>query len=326
MKRREFVMLLGGASLILARANAGQDTDATRRITVLQEIDEADADAGRRVAAFEHALNHAVGVDRPTIQIKYYWGVGNDENLISQAVGLSPDIILTAGTSVLKATVSATRSIPIIFVLVSDPVGLGFVKSLAHPGGNVTGFTTFEPAMGGKWLSLLKDAAPKVSQVRLLFNPTTAPIAEVLSEALALAAPGIGLIFAKAPVQNDVEIEATIVAMARDGGGMIVAPDVFTYIRREKIVAIANEQRLPAIYPFRAFVERGGLISYGVDHLAPFDQAAVYVDRILKGANPGDLPVQGPTKFDLVCNLKTAKLLGLSLPPLLLAQANELIE
>jgi putative ABC transport system substrate-binding protein len=330
MRRRDFIMLLGGAAMISSRASAGQDTEPTRHITVLQELDETDPDAGRRVAAFEQALEHLGWINGRNVNIKYHWGVGNDDrsrNLISQAVGLAPDVIFTAATSVFKATASATKSIPIIFVLVSDPVGLGFVKSLAHPGGNATGFTAFEPAMGGKWLSLLKDAAPQVSHVRLLFNPATAPIGEVLSQALAIAAPGFGLIFAKAPVHDEAEMEAAIVATAAGaGGGMIVAPDAFTYVRRDKIVAIANGQRLPAIYPFRGFVESGGLISYGVDLLAPFDQAALYVDRILKGANPGDLPVQGPTKFDLVCNLKTAKALGLSLPPLLLAQANELIE
>jgi putative ABC transport system substrate-binding protein len=330
MRRREFIAALGGATMSWPRHAAGQQTDPARRIAVLQELDSTDPEADRRVAAFERALESLGWINGHNIRIDYRWDAGDPQRSRSSAlevISLAPELILTAASSVLKAVASETKSIPIVFVLVADPVGLGFVASLAHPGRNVTGFAGFEPAMGGKWLSLLKEAAPNVSHVRFLFNPVTAPFGESLLGALAAAAPTLALKVIAATVHDEAEIERAVIAAATEsGGGMIVAPDAFTYVRRQEVVALAAQHRLPTIYPFRGFVESGGLISYGIDLLAPFEQAAVYVDRILKGVKPAYLPVQGPIKFDLVVNLKTAKALGLDIPATLLARADEVID
>ena len=330
MNRRRLLGAL--ASLAAARPDAvsAQTAERPRRIVALQELAPDDAEAQRRVAALERALAKFGWVNGRNLAIEYRWGAGDPRrihDLALQTVGSAPDLIFTAATSVLQEVAPATRSIPIVFVLVSDPVGLGFVESLAHPGGNVTGFAVFEPEIGGKWLELLKQMAQGIARVSFLFNPATAPIGESLSRALVAAAPRFALTAAAAPVHDEREIDAAITATASTpGGSLVIAPDTFTYIHRDSIVASAARHRLPAIYPFRDFVTAGGLMSYGVDLLAPFSQAAAYLDRILRGASPATLPVQDPTEFDLVVNLSSARALGLAVPPTLLARADEVIE
>jgi putative tryptophan/tyrosine transport system substrate-binding protein len=259
------------------------------------------------------------------IQIDYRFAAGDPERVRPSAmelVGLAPDVILANGRAILSALRRETGSIPIVFVLVPDPVGDGFVVSLARPGGNLTGITNFEFAMGGKWVELLKEMAPHLSQVALVFNPETAPYARYFLQSVALGAEAT-----LEPVRNNPEIERTFDMFAgKSNVGVIIVPDLFTSGHCELIVAQAARHRLPTIYPFRFFVANGGLLSYGVDTPDLFRRSASYVDRILKGEKPADLPVQAPTKFELVINLKTAKALGLEVPPSLLARADEVIE
>jgi ABC-type uncharacterized transport system substrate-binding protein len=347
MRRRDFLKVIGGAAatwplkrraflhlaafaLAWPGVSLAQQADRVRRIAVVMEIDADDPVAQRRTQTLVHALTQLGWMEGRNLRIDYRWGAGNPgriHNLVSEAIGSAPEVIFTAGTAVLQEVVPATKSIPVVFVLVSDPVALGFVESLAHPGGNVTGFAVFEPDIGGKWLSLLKETTPAVTQASFLFNPVTAPIGRSLSRALVADAAGFGMTATAAPVTTEAEIEAAIVAAAKEpGGAVVIAPDAFTYVHRDEIVALVARHRLPAIYPSRDFVKAGGLMSYGVDLLAPFGQAALYLDRILKGVKPADLPVQDPTKFDFVVNLKTAADLGLVIAPSLLARADEVIE
>jgi putative ABC transport system substrate-binding protein len=329
MRRRAAINLLAPGLLLWPIAGFGQESDRIKRIVVLQELESSDPESQRRIALFERALEALGWKKGRNLQVEYYWGGGDLKRTRSEtikAIRSSPDVIFTAGTSVIEVVAPETKSISVVFVLVSDPVALGFVSSLAHPGGNVTGFSVFEPGIGGKWLQLLKEAVPKVTQVTFLYNPATAPIGTSLVRELSTIGPTFGLNATAAPVHDSKEIEHAIATMASQSAGLIVAPDTFTYIHRDEIIALTSRYRLPAIYPFRDFVQSGGLLSYGVDLLAPFEQAPTYIDRILKGAKPAELPVQNPTKFELLINLGAAKKLGLALPHSLLQRADEVIE
>ena len=249
------------------------------------------------------------------------------QQFAKELVALQPDLILSQNTPTTAALLQQTRTIPIVFALVADPVGSGFVASFPRPGGNVTGFITMEPTMAGKWLELLKEIAPRVNRVAFLFNPATAPYAEYYLNPFKAAAASFAVEAIAAPVRDTSELESVIAAQAREpNGGLIVMPDTFMNAHRAEITSLAARYRLPAVYPFRFFAEVGGLLSYGNDQIDNFRRAATYADRILKGAKPSELPVQAPVKFELVINLKTAKALGLDVPSHLQQRADEVIE
>jgi putative tryptophan/tyrosine transport system substrate-binding protein len=329
MRRRDFVALLGGAVAwpLAARAQQGE---RTRRIGVLVPFPESDREAQARVAAFREGLQKLGWTEGRNIWIDTRWAALDAEAMqrfAKELVGLQPDLILSQSTPNTAALLQQTRTIPIVFVQVTDPVGSGFVASIARPGGNVTGFVTMEQTVAGKWLELLKDIAPRVNRVALLFNPVTAPLAEIYLNSFKAAAASFAVEAIGAPIRSTSELEPVISAQAREpNGGLIVMPDIFMTGHRSEITLLAARYRLPAVYPFRYFTEIGGLLSYGND---PFDlvrRAATYADRILKGEKPSELPVQAPVKFELVINLKTAKSLGLDVPPLLQQRADEIIE
>jgi putative tryptophan/tyrosine transport system substrate-binding protein len=329
MKRREFITLLGGAAGWPLAAGA-QQQERMRRIGVLVPFPESDPEAHARVAAFREGLQKLGWTENRNIRIDTRWAALDAEAMqqfAKELVGLQPDLILSQNTPNTAALLQQTRTIPIVFVQVTDPVGSGFVASIPRPGGNVTGFITTEPTMAGKWLELLKEIAPRVNRVASLFNPATATFAEIYLNSFKAAAASFAVEAIGAPVRSTSELELVIAAQAREpNGGLIVMPDIFTASHRSEITLLAARYRLPAVYPFRYFTEIGGLLSYGND---PFDlvrRAATYADRILKGEKPSELPVQAPVKFELAINLKTARALGLEVPPTLLARADEVIE
>jgi len=289
-----------------------------------------DPEAQARVAALQQGLKDLGWLEGRNLSIDFSWGTGEREEmraLARELIDLKPDLIVGVTTPAVTALVQETRTIPILFVNIVDPVGRGFVSNMARPGGNVTGFLNFEFSMGGKWLETLKRIAPAIRRVALLFNPHTAPYASSFMGVAKAAAPSFGVEPIAAGVHDDGELKRTVADFgAKPAGGLIILPDAFTANHRDLIIALAARFRLPAIYPLRVFATSGGLISDGGDSIDIFRRAASYVDRILKGANPSDLPVQAPTKFELVINLKTAKALGLDVPPMLLARADEVIE
>jgi ABC-type uncharacterized transport system substrate-binding protein len=300
-----------------------------QRIGVLQVFNESDREVQRRVAVFVQGLQKLGWREGGNLVIDYRSGAGNSERIrldAAELVGLKPDVIWTSGGLGLLSLKRATHSIPIVFTTVYDPVGSGYVASLARPGGNITGFTLGEFSIGGKMLEVLKELVPQVSRVAVILNLEQPPHV-AMWRAIEAVAPSFGVSLTATDVPDPAEIERAIEAFAREpNGGLIVLPGPITIIHHELIIALAARHRLPAAYPFRFFVTSGGLVSYGAD---PFDQsrqAAAYVDRILKGAKPEDLPIQQPTKFEFVINLKTAKALGLTVPPALLTQADEVIE
>ena len=330
MKRREFITLAASAAIWPLTAR-GQQADRLHRIAVLMNFSESDPEAQARVAAFEQTLKQIGWRDGHNIRIDYRWTAGNLVQArvrAAELVRLSPAVIVTNSTPAVAAVRQETGTIPIVFVQVTDPVGAGFVTSLARPGGNVTGFVTIsEFSMGGKWIEMLREIDPRVARVAFIFNPRTAPYAEHFLSAVNAVPLSFGVEILPSPVLDAAEIERAIDTIAREpNGGLVVLPDAFTASHRDLIIALVARDRLPAIYPFRYFVTRGGLMSYGYDTVDLYRQAASYVDRILKGEKPADLPVQAPTKFALVINLKTAKALGLEIPPTLLARADEVIE
>ena len=307
-----------------------QRAEKTRRIVMLTGIAEADPEGQARVAALQEGLRDLGWIAGQNLLIEYRWGTGDEGRMAAlskEAVEPQPDLIIGATTPVITALLQQTRTIPIVFVQVTDPLGRGFIANRARPGGNITGFTNFEFTMGGKWLETLKQVAPAVRRVALLFNPKTAPSPGSFVEVVQTAAAVFAIEALATPVHDERELEHSLATFAaKPGGGLIVLPDVFTTGHRQLIVALAARHRLPAVYPFRYFAESGGLTSDGVDTSDVFRRCAAYVDRILKGAKPGELPVQAPVKFELVINLKTAKALGLEIPPTLLARADEVIE
>ena len=329
IRRREFITLSGGAAAwpLAARAQQGE---RMRRIGLLSFYAENDAEGPRYIAKFLQALQQLGWMDGRNVQIDYRWaGADRDrfQRYATELVGLKPDLIVGQSTPAVAALLRATRVIPIVFVNVSDPVGSGFIESLPRPGSNITGFSNFEPAMGGKWVELLKEIAPHVTRIALMSNPATSPHARGYLPSIETAAQSLGLQPITTPVHDTTEIERAIAALGHGpGNGLIMLSDGFTLAHRDLIVRLAEQYRVPVVYPFREFPKSGGLLSYGVDMASQFGQAAPYVDRILKGAKPGDLPVQAPTKFELIVNLKTAKALGLDVPDAVLSIADEVIE
>jgi putative tryptophan/tyrosine transport system substrate-binding protein len=329
VRRREFIALVGGAAAawpLVARAQ--HPAEGMRRIGVLMVIAQSDPEAQPRVEAFEQGLRELGWISGHNIQIDYRWGAGDADRIRAHAaelVQLTPDAIFAVSTAAVAPLRQATRTVPIVFAMVADPVGQGFVESLARPGGNATGFTLFEFSIAGKWLGLLKDVAPRATRVALLFNPETAPYAGMFLNSLEAVAPTFGVEPIAAPARNAADIQHAIETLASHGL-LMVLPDVFNTEHRDLIIATAARHNSPAVYPYRYFAVSGGLMSYGIEPLDTHRRAASYVDRILRGAKPADLPVQQPAKFELVVNLKTAKALGLDVPPSLLARADEVIE
>jgi putative ABC transport system substrate-binding protein len=332
MRRRQIIGgLLGGVAVAAwPRVAHAQQSDGTRRIGVLMGYVESDPEARSRLAAFTHGLQVLQWSEGRNLRIDTRWAAGDLNRmpaLARELVTLQPEVILSNTTPVTAALHRETRTIPIVFVVVSDPVGSGFVENLARPGGNVTGFINLESSMVEKWLELLKEIAPSVTRVAVMFNPQTAPYAEFYLRPLEAAAPSIGVKPFTAPVQSEADIEGLITGLGRElGVGLIVMTDSYMFIHRKPIISLAARNRVPTIYFSGHLSAEGGLIAYGPDTNDLFRRAAAYVDRILRGANPADLPVQQPTKFELVINLKTAQALGLELPPSLLARADEVIE
>ena len=326
MRRREFITLIGGAVTTWPLTARAQQM---RRIGVLLAFPESDLEGQSRVAAFQTSLQELGWIVGRNLQIDYRWSAGAaDENrkYAAEIVALAPDAILAAGGQVVAPLLQATRSIPIVFTQTADPVGAGFVDSLAHPGGNATGFTNFEFGMSGKWLELLKQAAPNVKRVGVIRDPAQSSGTGQFG-AIQSVAPSFGVELSPIGLRDAGEIERAITAFAKEAnGGLIVTAGALVVVHRDLLIRLAAQQRLPTVYPFRIFAAGGGLISYGPDTIDPHRRAATYIDRILKGEKPADLPVQGPTKYELVINLKTAKTLGSAMPPDLLARADEVIE
>jgi putative ABC transport system substrate-binding protein len=320
---------MGGAAAwpLVARAQQGE---RVRRIGVLMAYAESDREAQTVVAAFRDGLQKVGWTEGHNIRIDTRWAAEVKElmqQFAKELVALQPDVILSQTTPTTAALLQQTRTIPIVFATVADPVGSGFVASFPQPGGNVTGFNVSEPTLAGKFLELLKEIAPRVARVAMLFNPSTAPYAEFYLNPFKAAAASLGVEAITAPVHDRSELEAIVAAQARTtNSGLTVMPDGFMNVHRAEITSLAARYRLPAVYPYRFFVELGGLLSYGPDQTDNFRRAATYVDRILKGAKPSELPVQAPVKFEMTINLKTAKTLGLDVPLHLQQRADEVIE
>jgi len=328
VKRRDFITLLGGAAAWAIAARA-QQPDRMRRIVVLSGIAH-DQEAEARIASFVKGLAELGWLEGRNVRIEYRWAAGDAERARTYAVevlGFGPDVILANSTTVVAALQRETRTVPIVFVLGLDPVESGFVSGLARPGGNITGFTTFEPEMGGKWLEVLKEIAPRVLRVGVMFNPQTQPAHATFLRSIEAAAPSFAVEPIAAPVHSATEIEGAMATLGRNtGGSFIVIPDAFTSTNVDPIVASSARHGLPTLYPFPFFARKGGLVSYGIDATDLFRRSASYVDRVLRGTRPGELPVQTANKFELVINLNTAKALGLEVPATLLARADEVIE
>jgi ABC-type uncharacterized transport system substrate-binding protein len=329
MRRREVIALLGGAAAAWPLAARAQQPDRMRRIGVFSALHADDPEWQARLAAFHQGLQELGWIVGRNIRIEYRLGPGDGEYLRRRAAELvapAPDAIVVNGATPLVPLLPASRSVPIVFVNVSDPVGAGFVASLARPGGNATGFTQFEYGMSGKWLELLKQIAPGLKRAAVLRDPAI-PTGIAQLAVLFSAAPSLGMVVSPLAVRDPGDIERDVAAFASgSNGGLILTASAAGLRHRELIIGLAARHRLPGIYPYRVFVADGGLMSYGIDTIDGYRRAAGYVDRILKGEKPADLPVQQPTKFELAINLKTAKSLGLTVPPTLLATADEVIE
>jgi ABC-type uncharacterized transport system substrate-binding protein len=330
MKRRKFIALFGGAAAAWPLAARAQQTERVRRIGVLMFSAESDQEGVSSVAAFREELRNLGWMEGRNSEIDIRWAAADVElmkRFAKELVALQPDLILTSSTAATAVMLQQTHTIPIIFVLVADPVGSGFVASLPRPGGNATGFTPIVGSLGGKWVELLKEIAPRVVRVTLLFNPPTAPFVEGYLNPFKTAAASVGAEAIVAPVNDMSGVESFVTTEAREpSSGLVVIPDAFTVSHRAEITALAARYHVPAVYWSRSFAEVGGLISYGPYIVDEYRRAASYADRILKGSKPSELPVQAPVKFELVINLKTAKALGLDVPPSLLARADEVIE
>jgi putative tryptophan/tyrosine transport system substrate-binding protein len=328
--RREFIAVLGGAPVVWPFAAGAQQLEGVRRIGVLMGFAESDREGQAFVAAFREGLQKLGWVEGRNIRIEYRWTALDREliqRFVKELVAQQPDLILTQSTPATAELMQQTRTIPIVFALVADPIGSGFVASFPHPGGNITGFVTMEPTLAGKWLELLKEIAPPVGRVAMLFNPATAPYAQYWLNPFKTAAASFAVQAIVAPVHDTSELDSVVAALAHEpSGGLIVMPDTFTTEHRSEITSLAARYRLPAVYPYRVFAEFGGLLSYGDDLTDNFRRAASYVDRILKGEKPAELPVQAPTKFELTINLKAAKELGIAVPPSMIARADQVLD
>ena len=329
--RRTFLATIVASLASRPLAAQAQPRDGMRRLGVLMGQPASDPEVQARAAALVQGLGALNWREGGNLRIDWRWAGGDPalfERYAAELVALGPEVLLAGSSSpAVKALRQQTSTIPIVFVSVIDPVGQGFVESLARPGGTITGFSLYDPPMAGKWLGMLTQIAPPVAHVAVLYNPATAPYAALMLRAIEEAAPSLAVAVRAAPVNDASEIEARMAGLTHEErGGLLVLPGNFTFVHREAIVAIAARHRLPAIYPFRFFTAAGGLMSYGIEQEDLFRRAADYVDRILKGAKPADLPIQNPTRFELVINLKTAKALGVTIPPSLLAGADEVIE
>jgi len=330
MQRRNFIRLLGGAAVAWPLAARAQQSDRVRRIGVLLAATADDPDYQARIAAFQQGLQQLGWSDGRNVHIDTRWATTKADDIrrhAAELAALAPDVILAGtGTATVAPLLQVTRTVPIVFAVVIDPVGAGFVDSLARPGGNATGFTVFEYGMSGKWLELLKQIAPAVTRAAVLRDPT---IASGIGQfaAVQAVAPSLGVDLSAVDVRDAGEIERAVTAFARSSnGGLIVTASALATYHRDLLIALAARLQLPAVYPYRFFVTVGGLISYGPNFVEQYRQAAGYVDRILKGEKPAELPVQGATKYELAINLKTAKGIGLTVPPAVLARAGEVIE
>jgi putative ABC transport system substrate-binding protein len=325
MMRREFIGLVGGAAAWPVAARAQQTPMPLIGVLFLNAREHPMTAAS--VAAFTKVLSEFGWTDGKNVRIEYRWAASDNERiqvLARELVSLQPNLMVGQGTAVIAALARETKAIPIVFISVADPIRSGLVESLSHPGGNVTGFANFEPSLAGKWIELLRDVAPRLKRASYMFY-----LNQIAQQPLELAARSHGIELIAAPTRNEADIERVIAGLAGDPTtGLIVAGDPFFGSQRnlDLVTSLATLHRVPAIYAFRLFVEGGGLISYGNDLLDQFRQAPIYIDRILKGAKPADLPVQMPTKFEMIVNLKTAKAMGIEIPPTLLARADEVIE
>lgn len=328
MKRREFISLLGGAVVVWPIAARAQQSERVRQIGLLMAYTESDREGQADVAAFREGLQKLGWVDGRNIRIDIRRATKAEaiEQSAKELVALKPELILSLSTATTAALLQQTRTIPIVFANIGDPIGSGFVASFGRPGGNATGFIPMEDTVAGKWLELLKEIAPRINRVAFLFNPAMAPFEHFLNP-LKAAAKSIAVEVIAAPVRDKSELKSVIAAQAQEpNGGLIFMPDSFNLAHSEEITLLAARYRLPAVYPFRVFAEHGGLLSYGNDRIDNIRSAANYADLILKGEKPANLPVQAPTKYELVINLKTAKALGLDVSLQLQERADEVIE
>jgi putative tryptophan/tyrosine transport system substrate-binding protein len=330
VRRREFIALLGGAAAAWPLAARAQHGEWMRRIAVLMNNAEDDPEGQARAGAFRQGLQTLGWNEGKNLSIDWYWTAGDVGRIhgdVTQLAAHPPDIVVANGRVILSEAVQVIRSTPIVFVLVNDPVGQGFISSLARPGGNVTGFTFVEYAMFGKSLELLKKVAPAVTRVAFIFNPDTSAYYDQFLPAFETDARQYSIKLTPARVGTKAEIDAAVAELAAaPGGGLMVAPDAYTLVHRDLIVQSAAQHRIPAIYSYRQLIREGGLMSYGPETSDIFRRSASYVDRILKGANPAELPAQAPAKFEFAINLKTAMALGLTVPPTVIALADEVIE
>jgi putative ABC transport system substrate-binding protein len=329
VKRREFIALLGGAAVAWPLAARAQQADRMRRVGVLMSFLETDSEAQSWIRALVRRLDDLGWINGRNVRISYRWPGDNAAQLeafTKELIELQPDLLIAAGTPAANTLWRTTRSIPVILVQVADPVELGFVANLQRPGANITGFSNYELSIGSKWLEALKGIAPQTSRVGVLVDPKNPSWAAYL-RSVQLAAPSFNVELIPSDIRTDNDIEQAIGGLARSSNvGLLVLPAPVTLLHRELIVKLSIQDRVPAVFPYRFFTEIGGLMSYSVDLIEMYRQAAAYVDRILRGNNPADLPVQAPTKYELVINLKTAKALDLDVPPTLLARADEVIE
>jgi putative ABC transport system substrate-binding protein len=330
MRRREFITLLGGAAAAWPRAARAQQINRVRRIGMLMGLAANDAEALAGVAAFQRGLRELGWLEGSNLQIEYRYAAGavDATNAAAELVAFRPEVIVARSTPMVAALLRATRTVPIVFTVVGEPIASNFVASYSHPGGTVTGFTNFEHSISDKWLEILKEIVPTVRRVGVLFNPDTVGLGGTsFLRPLKAAASALAVELMESPVDDPAQIEQVIAPLANGpNNGLIVLPDVFTTGHRKLIVALAAQLKLPAVYPYRYFVTDGGLISYGTNAADLHRQAASYVDRILKGEKPADLPVQAPTRYETVLNMKTARGLGLTVSDLLLVRADEVIE
>jgi putative ABC transport system substrate-binding protein len=332
MQRREFITLLGGAAVAWPLVARAQQAGPMRRIGILMGGVKGDSKDEVGLAAFTDALKELGWIDGQNIRIDIRWAAGNVERmkgLAKELVGLQPDLLVGHTTQPVAALQRETGTIPIVFLIVSDPVGSGFVVNLPRPGGNITGFINIESSLGGKWIEVLKEVAPNVTRAALMFNPDTATYFKYYLEPFEAAARLRGVEPISAPARTDADIERVIASLTdRPGAGLALMPDtaLATQKNRELIISLVARHRLPTVYPYRYWVGDGGLVSYGIDQVDLFRRVPTYIDRILKGAKPAELPVQLPTRFELAVNLKTAKALGIEMPAMLLSRADEVIE